>query len=43
VFVLKRSITPSSAKYSKICDWGKEMKFITIAKAKKITVMDEIF
>jgi hypothetical protein len=43
VFVLKRSITPSAAQYSRICDWRKDMKFITIAKAKKITVMDEIF
>ena len=43
IFTNKRSITPSSAKYGHIKDWKKEGKGITCPKAKKITVMDEIF
>lgn len=43
MFANKRSITPSSVKYSKVPNWKECFKNTTIAKAKKVTVFAEIF
>jgi hypothetical protein len=43
IFANKRSITPSSAKYSKVHNWAEDLKNTSIGKARKVTVFAEIF
>lgn len=42
IFKVKKIVGPSSAKYSKVTEWTKTGKSITIPKAPKITTTHEI-
>jgi hypothetical protein len=42
-FENKRASTPSSAQYSHVKDWSKNIKRPTVAKMAKVTYISEIF